>query len=113
MINHMQANGPASFIKPTTNIQYVQGEAGAKGYPVANGYTMLLMDSEERKFYIKQTDSMGLTTMKTFTFEELVEPEPEKVEYITKADFEDFKEEIKALLVPKPAVTIKAGETDA
>ncbi len=114
MINHfnsMQQN----ILKPATNIQYVQGEAGAKGYPVTNGFTMLLMDSEEKKFYIKQTDSMGMPTMRTFKFEEIVEPEPEKAEYITKDDFEAFKEEIKALLIPVPAPTkkqTKAGETD-
>jgi hypothetical protein len=113
MINHYQQPPASNLIKPATNIIYVQGESGAKGYPVTNGYTMLLMDSEEPKFYIKQTDNMGLPSMKTFKFEEVVEPEPEKVEYITKADFEDFKNEIKALLKPVPKAKEKAGETDA
>jgi hypothetical protein len=99
-----------TIYRPTTNIQYVQGEAGAKGYPVANGYTMLLMDSEKQQFYIKQSDSMGVPTMKTFKFEEVVEPKPEAPEYITKADLEEFKKEIKALLVPESKE--KEGEID-
>lgn len=87
-----------TIYRPTTNIQYVQGEPGAKGYNVSSGYTMLLMDSEEPKFYIKAVDYTGIPTMKAYKFEEIVEPEPEKVEYITKADFEEFKKEIKDIL---------------
>lgn len=111
MINHYQQKPNSNVFNPTSNMVYVQGEAGAKGYPVANGYTMLLMDSEEQRFFIKQTDQMGLPTMKKYKFEEVVEPEPEKVEYITKADFEEFKKEIKDLLSP-PAKKSKGGETD-
>ena len=72
---------------------------------------MLLMDSEEQQFFIKQTDQMGMPTMKKYKFEEVIEPEPERVEYITKADFEEFKKEIKDLLSP-PAKKTKGGETD-
>jgi hypothetical protein len=112
MINHYQQKLNSNILSPASNMVYVQGEAGAKGYPVANGYTMLLMDSEEPKFFIKQTDQMGLPTMKAYKFEEIVEPEPEKVEYITKADFEEFKKEIKDILSPM-CQTEKAGDVDA
>ena len=116
MINHYQQKGPNLF-SPATNIQYVQGEAGAKGYPLANGYTMLLMDSEDQKFYIKQTDAAGIPTMKKYKFEEIVEPEPEKIEYVTKADFLDFENKILSLLQPKEvekpkATKAKGGESD-
>lgn len=111
MINHYQQKPNSNVFNPTSNMVYVQGEAGAKGYPVANGYTMLLMDSEEPKFFIKQTDQMGMPTMKAYRFEEIVEPEPEKIEYITKADFEEFKKEIKDILQPPKAKT-KAGDVD-
>lgn len=83
MINHYQQKAPNVFTH-ATNIQYVHGEAGAKGYPLANGYTMLLMDSEDQKFYIKQTDASGMPFMKKFKFEEIIDTEPEKIEYITK-----------------------------
>ena len=42
-----------------TGIVWVQGEAGAKAYPVAAGTSMLLMDSEAENFYIKSTDASG------------------------------------------------------
>ena len=117
MINHYQPKGPSVF-SPATNIQYVQGEAGAKGYPLANGYTMLLMDSEDQKFYIKSTDATGMPTMKKFKFEEIVEPEPKKIEYVTKADFDNFANQIISLLQPKEiketkATKSKGGEADA
>ena len=115
MINHYQQQlGQSNIFRPVTNIQYVQGETGAKGYPVTSGYTMMLMDSEQPRFYIKSVDQAGMPTMKAFKFEEIVEPEPEKAEYITKADFNAFKEEIKALLAPAsaPKSKSKAGDTD-
>lgn len=39
---------------------WVQGEAGAKSYLVAPGYTLMLMDSESQTFYIKQADASGM-----------------------------------------------------
>lgn len=38
---------------------WVQGEAGAKAYPVAAGNSVLLMDSEAPVLYMKSTDSSG------------------------------------------------------
>lgn len=114
MINHnqyMQRN--SNIFTPTSNINYVQGEAGAKAYPVANGFTMFLMDAEEQKFYIKQCDSMGIPSMKIYKFEELIEPEPEKIEYVTKADFVDFEEKVLNLLQPKETkAKSKGGESN-
>lgn len=41
-------------------IQWVQGEAGAKAFWVSPGVSVLLMDSEEPKFYIKSADGAGM-----------------------------------------------------
>lgn len=38
---------------------WVQGEAGAKAYPVAAGNSVLLMDSENPVLYMKSTDATG------------------------------------------------------
>lgn len=38
---------------------WVQGEAGAKAYPVAAGNSVLLMDSESPVLYMKSTDISG------------------------------------------------------
>lgn len=41
------------------SIIWVQGEAGAKAYPVAPGNSVLLMDSENPYLYVKATDATG------------------------------------------------------
>jgi hypothetical protein len=39
---------------------WVQGEAGAKSYPVSSGQSVLLMDSESNRFFIKSADASGM-----------------------------------------------------
>lgn len=39
---------------------WVQGEAGAKSFLVAPGNTVMLMDSEGERFYIKSADASGM-----------------------------------------------------
>ena len=39
---------------------WVQGEAGAKSYIVAPGNTVMLMDSESERFYLKSADASGM-----------------------------------------------------
>lgn len=41
-------------------VNWVQGEAGARSWLVAPGMTVLLMDSEGDKFYLKSTDASGM-----------------------------------------------------
>lgn len=91
-INAAQQNG--------TGIIWVQGEAGAKAYPVAPGNSLLLMDSEKDCFYIKSTDASGVPSpLRTFTYTEVVQTQPiEKTEtvkfddqYVTREEFEELK----------------------
>lgn len=87
-----------SYQPPAMNnsIIWVQGESGAKAYPVAAGSTVLLMDSESEAFYIKTTDTNGMPKpLKKYTYSEVVEStveEPtktvEKPRYITHDEFE-------------------------
>lgn len=49
---------------------WVQGEAGAKSYLVANGASVLLMDSERQTFYIKSADASGMPSMRIFDYTE-------------------------------------------
>ena len=39
---------------------WVQGEAGAKSYIVSPGHTVMLMDSEGERFYLKSADASGM-----------------------------------------------------
>lgn len=52
-------------------IIWVQGEEGAKAYLVAPGSSVLLMDSEAQKFYIKSADASGMPMpLRVFAYEE-------------------------------------------
>lgn len=54
-----------------SGIIWVQGEAAARSYMIANGTSVLLMDSEEPVFYIKTTDSYGMPLpLKIFDYKE-------------------------------------------
>ena len=50
---------------------WVQGEAGAKSYLVAPGNTVMLMDSEGERFYLKSADASGMPMpLRVFEYKE-------------------------------------------
>lgn len=51
-----------------TGITWVQGEAGAKAYPVAPNTTVDLWDSEEQTIYLKSADMSGMPSMKILDY---------------------------------------------
>lgn len=52
---------------------WVQGEAGAKSYIVAPGNTVMLMDSEGERFYLKSADSSGMPMpLRIFDYKERI-----------------------------------------
>lgn len=65
---------------PTQNengIMWVQGEAGAKSYLVGAGRSVLLMDSESSRFYIKSTDNSGMPMpLRIFEYKEVTTQAP-------------------------------------
>lgn len=68
--NSMQKEQP-----PQTNqgLLWVQGEAGAKSYLVAPNTTVLLMDSEGSRFYLKSTDNAGMPSLRVFEYSEVTQ----------------------------------------
>ena len=53
-------------------INWVQGEAGAKSVPVAPGRKALLMDSETNVFYVKSCDVSGIPLpLRIFEYKEV------------------------------------------
>ena len=83
-----------SFLsQPTQAIQYVNSRQSADSYPMSPNSSVILMDSNLARFYIKQTDASGTATVKSYDFKETEEERPP--EYVTKAEFESFKEKMK------------------
>ena len=82
---------------PQNGFIWVQGEAGAKAYPVAPNTTVQLWDSESQTIYLKSADASGLPSMKTLEYS-VKEAQPtvkvaEKQQvdlsgYVTKEEFE-------------------------
>lgn len=56
---------------------WVQGETGAKSYLMAPNTTVLLMDSEGSRFYLKSTDNAGMPSLRTFEYTEVVHNAPQ------------------------------------
>lgn len=91
---------------------WVQGEAGAKSYLVAPGNTVMLMDSESERFYIKSADASGMPLpLRVFAYQELtqqgvqapaVAEQPNLNNFITR---EEFEQRIASLTAQKEVAT--------
>lgn len=113
-------------------ILWVSGEVGAKSYLVAPGTSVLLMDSESEKFFIKSTDVSGMPQpLRTFEYHEIDTQMPLKQpvqnmdsKYVTRQEYDDlkgkyetiinrlnsFSESVRANTVQESAV--KGGDAD-
>ena len=89
----------------------VQGEAGARIYPVAAGNTVLLIDFDSKKFWLKSTDTSGLPSrFAAFTFtEEVIQPEGTG-NFISRNEFNELKQNIDKQF--QTLIDIVRGETN-
>lgn len=80
---------------------YVSGDAGARGFLVGAGNTVLLFDADPdaNVFWLKSADAAGMPSMRTFDYTERInEPKPaqeaaqtapvQNVEYVLRSDFD-------------------------
>lgn len=101
---------------------WVQGEAGAKSYLVAPGNTLLLLDSEADKFYIKSVDPNGMPQMRSFEYKEVTNAPPVQTQTMQAADHvtheelnglrEEFKTEIRKITDLFVKKTTRKGVTE-
>lgn len=81
----------------TVSVVTVQGEAGARVYPVAAGNTVLLIDFDMKKFWLKSTDQNGMPSrFVSFTFTEDIKPPSDNGQFISRNEFDDLKKSIDA-----------------
>ena len=123
---YTQMQSPVPQTQAPQNAQnsliWVQGEAGAKSYLTAPNTTVLLMDSEAQRFYLKSTDSSGMPLpLRIFEYAEKTPnshsnaPQNPTVDYsnfATKAEFDAFKAEIEGIVKPKQTRAVKEAKTD-
>lgn len=101
---------------------WVQGETGAKSYLVAPNSTVLLMDSENQRFYLKSSDASGMPLpLRIFEYTEKAQNAPNKAQdsqmidyssFATKAELETLKNEIDSILKSVPRQTIKTKKVE-
>lgn len=77
-----------------TGIIWVQGESGAKAFPVQNGKSVVLFDSESEHFFIKTTDMSGMPQpLRIFSYKEANEVDIKSTvdtsNFITREEFEE------------------------
>lgn len=97
--NQYQQTMPQQQMQQPINqgLLWVQGEAGAKSYLVAPNTTVLLMDSEGSRFYLKSTDNAGMPNLRTFEYSEVAQNAPQTFQtipdnlddkYVTRGEYE-------------------------
>lgn len=108
----MQTPQPQVNTQPTQNqgLIWVSGEIGAKSYLVAPNSTVMLMDSEQSRFFIKSTDSAGMPTIRTYEYKEYVPSVPQQPvieqknlneQFVTRKEYEELLAKIEDLQKPK------------
>lgn len=82
----------------TSAINWVQGESGAKAWLVTPGSTVLLMDSEGHRFYLKSADPSGMPALRVFEYSEVSADKPQQTaqapQFVTTDEFAEFKNEV-------------------
>lgn len=94
---------------PQTNqgLLWVQGEAAAKSYLVAPNTTVLLLDSEGSRFYLKSTDNAGMPNLRTFEYREVPQNAPQAQQapaenlddkYVTRDEYKSLQAQCKDMM---------------
>lgn len=102
---------PQSPQQPNSGIIWCQGEEGAKGYLVAPGNSVLLMDSEGNHFYLKSTDAQGMPLpLRIFDYVERTSQRQAaqaasapSEEYVTRKEFDALAARLDAMTSSKPS----------
>lgn len=117
MAQQQQPMQTAQQPQATSNgILWCQGEESAKGWMVAPGNTVLLMDSDGSCFYLKSVDASGMPQpLRIFDYKERVTapktaheaPQTPVVDYVTRADFDALSARYDAIAAELEALKAK------
>lgn len=139
--NQYQASVNVPQMQPAQQVNqgllWVSGEVGAKSYLVAPNSTVLLMDSDCSRFYLKSADNSGMPSLRVFEYKEVtntpqnvVQPSFEQEinldgKYVTREEYEGLKRQYESIMdrlnslsdresVPKTTKSkAKGGTSDA
>ena len=93
--------GQSPLMNPSSGIIWVQGEVGARAYPVGAGNSVLLMDSDDKYFYIKSADMSGMPKLHKYFYSEVIDEVPRLESHDTEKSYDTAelasREEVKNL----------------
>ena len=93
--------------QPVDGMVWVDGMEGVRMYQLPpNSRSPVLMFKNEERFAVKTTDAGGASTVRLFKFEEETQEQEQAGtgDYVTRDDFESFKNEILEAVNGKPAL---------
>ncbi len=109
-VNVPQIQAPVQNQQVNQGLLWVQGEAGAKSYLVAPSTTVLLMDSEGQRFYLKSTDGAGMPSLRVFEYTEITNVPQNTTQapnldenvlngkYVTREEYEGLKRQYESIM---------------
>lgn len=89
---------------------WVSGEVGAKSYLVAPNSTVLLMDSDAQRFYLKSADNAGMPSLRIFEYTEVTSTPQNALQgansdfkeldskYVTREEYEGLKRQYESIM---------------
>lgn len=77
------------YMQRPSDLQFVNGRESAEAYVMPPNSKQILMDSNQARFYLKQTDASGMAIIKAYDFQEVVPAPPQQ--YVTREEFEELK----------------------
>lgn len=103
---------------------WVSGEVGAKSYLVAPNSTVLLMDSDAQRFYLKSADNAGMPSLRIFEYSEVTNtpttalnaPNKEEInlddKYVTRSEYDGLKSLYDKIMERLDSVVINNAEAE-
>lgn len=80
-----------------SNIIFVNSPAEAANYPCAFGISLLFLDRNQDRFYIKSVDQSGVASpLRVFDYSEIIE-QPPTGDFVPKSEFEKLQAELNEL----------------
>ena len=80
------------IMTPVPAVQYVNGKQSADKYVMQPNSSVILMDSNQDRFYLKKADASGSCTVEAYDFYKA--EDEEKSEFVTRKEFEDLKKTV-------------------
>lgn len=109
-LQNMQSQGFSQSPVANSGINWVSGEVGAKSYLVAPNSTVLLMDSDATRFYLKSADNSGMPSLRIFEYKEVSNVPQNALQssqtaeinldnkYVTRDEYDSLKRQYEAII---------------